>query len=88
LHRKFSILLRNNHGCKVVDPYNARMRRNNLYFHRKFSILLRNDCDCKAVDPYNARKRYAVIESLNHMKNIPWLADCFCKIKKPNTFFS
>ncbi len=49
---------------------------------------MRNDCDCKAVDPYNARKRHAVIESLDHMRNITWLASSFCKIKKPNKKFS
>jgi hypothetical protein len=26
LQRKFSIFWRNNHDCKVVDPYNARKR--------------------------------------------------------------
>ncbi len=26
LHREFSIFLRNNYDCKVVDPYNARKR--------------------------------------------------------------
>jgi hypothetical protein len=26
LQRKFSIFLRNDHDCKVVDPYNARKR--------------------------------------------------------------
>jgi hypothetical protein len=50
--------------------------------------FMRNDCDCKAVDPYNARKRYTVIESKDHMRNIPWLASCFCKIKKINKNFS
>ncbi len=59
------------------------------YDHSLFSTcsessqyFLRNDCDCKAVDPYNARKRYAVIESKDHMRNIPWLASPFCKILK------
>ncbi len=60
----------------------------NFYWQRKFSIFLRNDHDCKDVDPYSARKRYAVIESLDLMQNIPWLASCFCKIKKPNKNFS
>ncbi len=60
----------------------------NFYLHQKFSIFLRNDRDCKAVDPYNARKRYAVIEKLDNMRNITWLARCFCKIKKPNKNFS
>ncbi len=41
-------------------------------------------CDCKDVDLYNTRKRYAVIESLDLMRNISWLASCFSKIKKPN----
>jgi hypothetical protein len=49
----------------------------NFYLQRKFSIFLRNDRDCKPVDSYNARKRYAVIESLDLMRNIPWLASCF-----------
>ena len=56
----------------------------NFYLHRRVSIFLRNDCDCKAVDPCNARKRYAVIENLYLMRITPWLASCFCKIKKPN----
>ncbi len=34
-----------------------------------------------------ARKRYAVIESSDLMRNIPWLASCFCKIKNPNKKF-
>ena len=42
--------------------------------------FLRNDRDYKAVYPYNARKRYAVIESKDHMRNIPWLVSYFCKI--------
>ncbi len=46
--------------------------------------ILRNDNDCKDVDLYNTRKRYAVIESLDVMRNISWLASCFSKIKKPN----
>jgi hypothetical protein len=59
-----------------------------FYLQRKFSIFLRNNSDCKVVDPYNARKRYAVIESLDLMKNIPCLASCFCKVKTPNKNFS
>jgi hypothetical protein len=55
----------------------------NFYLHREFLISLRNDCYCKVVDPCNARKRYAVIESSDLMRNIPWLASCFCNIKKP-----
>ncbi len=43
-----------------------------------------NNSDCKDVDLYNTRKRYAVIESLDVMRNISWLASCFSKIKKPN----
>ncbi len=38
----------------------------------------------KDVDLYNTRKRYAVIESSDLARNIPWLASCFSKIKKPN----
>jgi hypothetical protein len=59
----------------------------NFYLQRKFSIFLRNNHDYKVVDPYNARKRYTVIKSLDLMRNIPWLASCFCKIKKPNKKF-
>jgi hypothetical protein len=55
---------------------------------KKFSIFLRKDHDCKVVDPYNARKSYAVTESSDLMRNIPWLASCFCKKKKPNKNFS
>jgi hypothetical protein len=47
-------------------------------------MFLRNNCDCKDVDLYNPRKRYAVIESLDLMRKISWLASCFSKIKKPN----
>jgi hypothetical protein len=57
---------------------------NNFYLLRKLSLLIRNDHDCKAVDIYNTRKRYAVIESSDLMRNIPWLASYFSKIKKPN----
>ncbi len=32
----------------------------------------------------NRRKRYAVIESLELMRNISWIASYFSKIKKPN----
>jgi hypothetical protein len=60
----------------------------NYNLYREFLIYLRNDHDCKVVDPYNARKRYAVIESSDLMRNIPWLSSCFCKIKKPNKIFS
>jgi hypothetical protein len=55
---------------------------------KKVLDFLRNDPDYKPVDPYNARKRYAVIESLDLMRNIPWSASCFCKIKKHNKNFS
>ncbi len=56
----------------------------NFYLHRKVPIFLRNDSDCKDVDLYNTRKRYAVIESVDLMRNISWLAIRFSKIKKPN----
>ena len=46
--------------------------------------ILRNNSDWKDVDLYNTRKRYAVIDSLDLMRNISWLASCFSKIKKPN----
>ncbi len=39
---------------------------------------------CKDVNLYNTRKRYAVIETLDLMRNITWLANCFSSIKKPN----
>ncbi len=61
----------------------------NFYLHRKALIFLRNNSDCKNVDLYNTRKRYAgVIESLDLMRNISWLASCFSKIKKPNKLCS
>jgi hypothetical protein len=56
----------------------------NFYLHRKVSIFLRNNSDCKDVDIYNTRKSYAVIESLDLMRNISWLASFFSIIKKPN----
>jgi hypothetical protein len=98
LHRKFSIFLRNNHDCTVVeapDIFENLSRLQgccfegilqlfiNFYFHRKVSIFLRNDSDYKDVDLYNTRKRYAVIESLGLMRNTSCLASCFSKIKKP-----
>ncbi len=49
---------------------------------------MRYDNDCKDVDLYNTRKRYSVIESLDLMRNISWLASCFSKIKKLNKHFS
>ncbi len=49
--------------------------------HRKVSIFLTSNSDCKDVDLYNTRKRYAVIENLDLMRNISWLASCFSKIK-------
>ncbi len=55
----------------------------NFYLHSKVLIFLRNDSDCKDVDLYNTRKRYAVIKSLDLMRNISWLASCFSKIKNP-----
>ncbi len=45
---------------------------------------MNKDSAFKDVDLYNTRKRYAVIESLDLMRNISWLASCFSKIKKPN----
>ena len=59
----------------------------NFHLQRKFSIMLRNDCDCKVVDQYNARKRYAVIESKDLLRNIPWLASCFYKKRNPIRIF-
>ncbi len=47
----------------------------------------RNDRDCKVVDLWNTRNRYVVIESLDFMRNIFWLASCFFKMKKPNSHF-
>ncbi len=47
----------------------------NFYLHRKVSIFLRNDSDCNDVDLYNTRKRYAVIDSLDLMRNISWLVN-------------
>jgi hypothetical protein len=48
-------------------------------------MFLRNESDGKDVDLYNTRKRYAVIESLDLMRNISsWLSSSFSKIKKLN----
>jgi hypothetical protein len=60
----------------------------NFYLHRKVSMFLKNDSDCKDVDLYNTRKRYAVMESLDLMRNMSLLASCFSKIKKPNKYCS
>ncbi len=68
-------------------PSGVYLEKESLYLHRKLSIFLRKDRDCKAVNLYNSRKRYAVIESLDLMRNTPWLAGCFIKIKKPNKKF-
>ncbi len=51
----------------------------NFNLQKKFSIFLTNNHDCKVVDPYNARKSYAVIESSDLMRNIPWLASVSVK---------
>ncbi len=99
LHKKFSIFLRNNHDCKAVEALNFFEELSwlkgcyiegilqlftNFYLHRKVSIFLRNDSDCKDVDLYNPRKWYAVIESLDLMRNTIWLSSSFSKMKKPN----
>ncbi len=55
---------------------------------KKVLDIFENHRDCKVVDPYNARKSYGVLESLDPIRNIPWLASCFCKKKKPNKNFS
>jgi hypothetical protein len=49
----------------------------NFYLHIKFLIFLRNNHDSKAVNFLNTKKKYAVIESLDLMRNIPWLVSCF-----------
>ncbi len=54
------------------------------YDSRHHAMAYDNYSDCKDVDLYNTRKRYSVIESLDLMRNISWLASCFSKIKKPN----
>ena len=64
--------------------FSVHWRNTTIILIRKFLIFLRNDRDCKAVDLYNARRRYAVIESLDPMRNISWLASYFSKIKNPN----
>jgi hypothetical protein len=53
----------------------------------KILIFLRNDRDYKDVDSLKTRKRYVVIESLDFMQNIFWLASCFSKKKKSNSHF-
>ncbi len=45
---------------------------------------MRNDSGCKNVDLNDTRKRYTVIENLDLMKNIFWIALYFSKTKKPN----
>ncbi len=74
--------MRNYRDCKAValkeyydySPISTCTERSQYF--------LRNDSDCKDVDLYNARKRYAVIESLDLMRNNFWLASCSSKIKK------
>ncbi len=58
-----------------------------FYLHRKISIFLRNDRDYKDVDLKKTRKRYVVIESLDFMRNMFWLASCFSKIKITDSHF-
>ncbi len=99
LHRKFSKFLQNNCDCKAVEAPDIFDKLlwlsgccvegilrlfTNFYLYRKVLIFLRNDSACKDVDLYITRKIYAVIESLDLMRNISWLASCFSKIKKPN----
>ncbi len=98
LHRKFLIFLRNDRDCKAVEALNIFEKLSWLkgcffegilqlftyfYLHRKVSILWGNSSDCKDVDLYNRRKRYAVIESLDRMRNTFWLASCFSKWRNP-----
>ncbi len=103
LAQKISIFLRNDCDCKAVEALDCFEKLlwlkccclegilqsfTNFYLHRKVLIFLRNDSDCKDVDLYNTRKRYAVIESLDLMRNMSWLASCFSKIKKLNNLCS
>ncbi len=69
------------HALKVYEDYSqiSTCTESSQYF-------LRNDRDYKAVYPYNARKRYAVIKS-SDMRNIPWLASCFCIKRNPIRVF-
>ncbi len=93
------MFLRNHRDCKAVEGldifekllwswgccFEGILRLfTNFYLHRKVSIFLRNNSDYKDVDLYNTRQRYAVIESLNLMRNTFWLSSCFSKITKPN----
>jgi hypothetical protein len=42
LHREFLIFLRNDHDCKVVDPYNARKRHaliKKFGSHEKYTLV-------------------------------------------------
>ncbi len=93
------IFLRNNCDCKAVEGPDIFEKLLwlwrcdfegilqlfiNFYLHRKVLKFLRIDSDCKDVNLYNTRKRYTVIESLDLMRNMSWLASCFSKIKKPN----
>ncbi len=99
LHRKFLNFFEKQLYCKAVEVLNIFEKLSwlegycfeeilwlftNFYLHRNVSIFLRNDSECKDVDLYNTRMRYAIIESLDLMRNISWLASCFSKIKRPN----
>jgi hypothetical protein len=77
------IFLRNYRDCKAValkECYNY----SQISTCTEKSHYFRNNSDCKDVDLYNTRKRYAVIETLDLMRNISCLVSCFSKIKKPN----
>jgi hypothetical protein len=81
---KFSIFLRNNCGCMVVDPYKARMtyvctrrkfpkkiwiQQENLY---KINFLATSNKD-------TAAQLYCTLSNYITPKNIYWLASCFLK---------
>jgi hypothetical protein len=78
------LLSRNYRDCKAVALKKYYHYSPISTYTERSQLFLRNDSDCKDVDLYNTRKRYAVIESLDLMRNISWLASCFSKIKKPN----
>ncbi len=81
---KLLIFLRNYRDCKAVALKEYYDYSSISTYIEGSQYFLRRDSDCKDVDLYIARKRYAVIESLDLMRNISWLASCFSKIKTPN----
>ena len=76
---KFSIFLRNNRDCMVVDPYKARnTRRKFLDSTRKFVL--------NQLSHRNKREQSKRVLRRNRKPLSKILASCFSKIKKPNKY--